>query len=81
MSLIRLISYFIIGYILWKFLRWLVAPLRKAGPKAADDPRRQGRLLVKCVGCGTFITEARALIVRGKPYCSAACAGTGANAR
>ena len=75
MSLIRLITYFIAGYLIWKFLKWLVTPAkRKNGSNVRNDSRGKSRLLIKCAACGTFITEARALMVRGRAYCSATCA-------
>ena len=82
MALIRLIAYFIVFYLLWKFVRWLVAPLKRSSARGTGaNAAAKSNLLVKCVNCGTFITEARALIVRGKPYCSAACTGIRVDAR
>ncbi len=79
MSLIRLLTYFVVGYLFWKFLKWLVAPAKKRGDSSGGNPGGKAMLLIKCNACGMFITESRALMVRGRAYCSTACAGTAAN--
>ena len=75
MSLIRLLIYFVVGYLFWKFLKWLVKPAKRKGGASTRNPGDKAMSLIKCSGCGMFITEARALMVRGQAYCSTACAG------
>ena len=86
MTLVKLILYFIIAYMLLRFARRMLSGFgspatsgREAGrPRPApSEPRISSSQTVRCDNCGVFVTEKSALLVGDKGFCSKSCVDSG----
>jgi len=72
--LLRFIIYTILAYLVLRFVRKLLSPSKPA-TRATGGPR--SAQMIRCENCGMFITQASALLVAGREFCSKACAQQG----
>ena len=77
--LYSLIAYLVIGFIK-KLLRGAGDKTRATGGARKTTTRKtsSAALMVRCVACGTFIAESRAIMVGTSGFCSNACANRAA---
>jgi hypothetical protein len=68
--LLRFIFYCLVAYAGFRFLRWLVKP----APARSNLRSPRSSRMVRCESCGLFVTEGSAMVVRGRDFCSKACA-------
>jgi hypothetical protein len=86
MTLIKLILYFIIAYMLLRFARRMVRGFASTGPssrnagtprRSPSEPRISSSQTIRCDNCGVFVTEKSALLMGDKGFCSEACVDSG----
>ena len=73
MSLIRLIFYSIIAYVVIRFIRKFLGVRPSGSRSGLHVAGTRTSQMVRCESCGTFVTETRALVVGNKEFCSKAC--------
>lgn len=86
MTLIKLILYFIIAYMVVRFARRMIGGFTSSAPSRPDagrprpapsEPRVSSSQTVRCDNCGVFVTEKSALLIGDKGFCSKACVDSG----
>ena len=86
MTLIKLIIYFIIAYMVLRFVRRMMTGLTSAQVSSSNsqgarrnsaEPRISSSQTVRCDNCGVFVTEKSALLIGDKGFCSKACVDSG----
>jgi hypothetical protein len=86
MTLAKLIIYFIIAYMLLRFVRRMAGGFASSAASSRDprrtrraspEPRISSSQTVRCENCGVFVTEKSALLIGDKGFCSKACADSG----
>src|SRR5687768_11172153 len=67
----RFIIYCLLAYIVLRFVRRLLSPVRPPRVASRNGGAAQ---LIRCQNCGMFVTQTSALLVGGREFCSRSCA-------
>ena len=75
MTLIRLIFYGILAYLVIRLVGKMLGGSRNSGPQRSRPvSARTSTPTVRCETCGTFVAERRALVIGSHEFCSRNCA-------
>jgi hypothetical protein len=74
MTLIRLIFYGILAYLVIRLVGKMLGSRNSGPPRSRPVNARISTPTIRCETCGTFVAERRALVIGSHEFCSRTCA-------